>query len=215
MDRARVMPRFPAVLVPRAQEDPLAENRPLEGLLDDLAEANASGGVKVGELIGTFEDRPAGVLITLFAMLALIPFIGGLPGAPIVISLLILYALGKSLFGGKGLWVPAFVARREISNIRLEKGIDVTRPWARRIDRLTTKRLSFLVAPGPARFAVLGVVAILAIGLVPLGLIPAGITPAALGLLVFGLALTARDGLFALAGYALTAVATFLTFRLL
>lgn len=190
----------------------MKDSKPLELLLDDLSDANGQEMVSVGQLVATFEDRPVGVLVTLFGMLALIPFIGGLPGAPIVISLLTLFTLGKPLFGGNGLWVPKFVANREIGTDKLDKAVEGARPWARRVDNLTSERLEFLVAPQAARIVILAVVALLAISLIPLGLIPGGIAPAALGMLVFGLALSARDGLFALAGYAATGLAIALGF---
>ena len=194
----------------------MAEDRPLEAVIDDLRSA-ASGGedVTVRDLIAAFEDRSVGALLTLLGLLLLIPVVGALPGAPFAFALLILAAIGQSFFQGGGLWVPGFLGDRAIGTDRLTGALDRAEPWARRIDGLTVERLSPIVASRQARLGILACVAILALSLLGLGLVPAGIVPAALGILVFGLALMSRDGLLALIGYGFTAAAIWLAIRLI
>lgn len=191
----------------------MATQHPLEDIVNDLKNSATAEKMSVGELVGAFEDRPVGALITMLAFLALIPFIGGLPGAPIVIAGLTLAVLARSAFGHGGIWLPGPVANRSIGRERLQKGLDAARPWARRVDALTSERLSFIVDNRSARLAVLACVAMLAICLIPLGLIPAGIAPAAAGMLVFGLSLMARDGLLAVVGYVFTGAAAWMLLR--
>ncbi|WP_424932389.1 exopolysaccharide biosynthesis protein [Amaricoccus macauensis] len=193
----------------------MAQQQPLEDIVGDLRGASNDQDISVGKLVEAFDDRPAGVVVTLLAFLALIPVIGGLPGAPVVIALLILTMLIKPYFGGGGIWVPGFIAKRKIPAEKLEKGLDAAEPWAKWIDGLTSERLRFIVAGQVPRSIVFGLVALLAIALVPLGLIPAGITPAALGILVFGLALVVQDGLFAIIGYAFSAASAYMLFQFL
>lgn len=186
----------------------MAEDRPLEAVIDDL-KATASEGdeVTVGDMVAAFEDRSLGAILTVLGLLLLVPVVGALPGVPFVFAVLILTAVGQSFMRRGGLWVPSFVGDRKIGTERLTGALDRAEPWARRIDGLTVQRLAPLVASRQARLGIMACVAVLAVSLLALGLVPAGIVPAALGILVFGLALMSRDGLLALIGYALTATA--------
>lgn len=189
--------------------------KPLEEIVSDLRSEAGSGQMTIGSTVKAFEDRPAGVLVTLLAFLALIPFIGGLPGAPFIIAGLILAVLFKSFFGGGGIWLPDRIAERPIPQEKFNRGLDVAAPWARRVDSLTSERLRVLVGSRSAKAAIFACVTLLAVALIPLGLIPAGIAPAALGLLLFGLAVMAQDGLLAIIGYALSAASGYLIVQFL
>lgn len=193
----------------------MPESRPLERVIDDLEQAAGSGEVSVGHLIAAFEDRSLGVLITLLGFLALVPVVGGLPGAPVAIAFLLLAAVAQSFLGRGGIWAPGVLRRRRIGTERLRRALDAARPWAERIDSLTGQRLEFLVASRPARLVMIACVAALAVSLLPLGLIPAGIAPAAAAITLFGLALTSRDGLLALVGYGFAAAAVWVGLMIL
>jgi len=47
---------------------------------------------------------------------------------------------------------------------------------------------------------------LLALTMIPLALVPWGVLPPALGIVLFGVAMIGRDGVFAIAGYVLSAV---------
>lgn len=187
----------------------------LEAIIDDLDGLSDGGEVSVGDLVDRMQDRPVGVLLAIIGLFALIPFIGGLPGAPVVLALLTLGVVAQSQIQSAGIWLPDAIRRRSFDADRLGKGLKHARPWASRIDRLTGRRLTALADSSVARRVILGIVVCLAVAMVPLGLIPAGIAPAALAILVFGLALMARDGLLALVGYLLTAAAAWMVVTLL
>ncbi|WP_424930420.1 exopolysaccharide biosynthesis protein [Amaricoccus tamworthensis] len=185
----------------------MAEAQPVQSVIDDLRDEASQGEVTVGKVVHAFEDRSVGVLLTLLGLLLLVPVIGGLPGAPYVMAFLILAAVAQSFLQTGGIWLPGFLKERDIPKDKLDSGLDMAEPWARRIDRITGERLTFLAGSQAARIPIFVCVVILALSLLVLGLIPAGILPAALGIFVFGLALMSRDGFLVIAGYLLTAAA--------
>ncbi len=185
----------------------MAEQRPLETVISDLRDQADGDGVSVGDFVAALEDRSLGGLLAVLGFLLLVPVVGGLPGAPVVVSVLILGAVAQSFLQSGGLWLPGVVRERRVDADRLRGFLDRAEPWAERVDRLTGHRLGFLAESRAARLAIVGCVVVLALSLIFLGLVPAGIVPAALGILVFGLALMARDGVLVLIGYAMTGAA--------
>lgn len=187
----------------------------LEDIIDDLHDTADGGAVTVGSILDAFENRPLGVLLALLGMLASIPVIGGLPGAPVVLCGFILAAIGQSVFAEGGLWAPARLRAVEIDSDRIEGAADKAKPWARRIDAVVKERLAWLATGRIAHGVIVACSAILALAFVPLGLVPWGVLVPAMAIAAFGLALTGKDGVFALFGYALVAVTALMGFGLL
>ena len=174
--------------------------KPLEDVLDDFARTVDEDGTSVGALIHAFEDRSLGAVLVVFAGLLLTP-LGGIPGAPDVVAAVILVFVVQSWFGKKGIWVPGFVAKREIDEEKLDATVKKARPWAQRVDGLLKTRLSFLVDSRAARIAISVICAALTPAIFILGFVPFAMLPAAAAIFAFGLALLGRDGLLALVGY--------------
>lgn len=179
---------------------------PLSSVLDDLKESGREEVVSAGEVLELFERRSVGVLLTLFGLLAVLPVIGDVPGASIVIGTLILITIGQSLVGGGTLWMPDFVRRREIGRVRFDRIIEKARPWVTWVDRLLKPRLTTLVAGRTQRWTVSVAAALLAVTFYPLAFVPFGVNAPALGVLALGLGLMACDGLMVLLGYVCAAV---------
>ena len=179
----------------------------LSGILDDLGDA-AKGGenVSIGTILDAFENRSLGVFLALFGMLAAIPVIGGLPGAPLILCAFILIAIGQSVFAKGGLWAPRRLREVEIASSKLDKAVERARPWAKKVDAVVKKRLPWLASGRPAKVAITLCSVLLALSFLPLSFIPWGVLPAAMAIAAFGLALMGKDGLFASFGYALVAV---------
>ena len=179
--------------------------RPLEDVLDDFSQKVEEEGTSVGALVRAFEDRSLGAVLVLLAGILLIPFIGGIPGAPDVVATLMLIFIGQSWIGRRGVWVPEFIGKRELDRDKLDAAVDRARPWAKRIDGLLKSRLSGLIATRPARVAISILCAVLALSIYILGFVPFAMLPAAAAIFAFGLALMGRDGLLALIGYVFVA----------
>ncbi|QPH52848.1 exopolysaccharide biosynthesis protein [Pontivivens ytuae] len=189
--------------------------RPLEDVLDDFGETVDQEGTTVGALVHAFEDRPLGVLLTLLSGVLLIPFVGGIPGLPDVAATLMLIFIVQSWVGQKGIWLPKFIANRDVGYDRLKGALSWARPYARRVDSLLKQRLVFLVRSWPARIVISLICAALAFSIYFLGFIPFAMLPAAAAIFAFGLALIGRDGLLALAGYLFTGGTVWLLFRVI
>lgn len=92
--------------------------------------------------------------------------------------------------------------RQSVSAQKLDSAIGTFRPWAKRIDSLLKKRLTFLATGQFAHYAILLASVLLALSFYPLALVPAGVYAPALAILALGLALLGNDGVFASIGFA-------------
>jgi len=183
----------------------------LGDILDALGEAENGDTVSVGDVLTAFEDRSSGVLITMFGLLAALPIIGAVPGMSIVTGAIILIVIVHSAIGGGRISLPGPLERLRIKRSLFDKGLKRGRAITDRVDKVLRPRLAILAQTTPARIAIKIAVALLAISMFPLAIVPYGVTAPAAGIVAFGLALIARDGAMALAGYLMIA-ATVMTF---
>jgi hypothetical protein len=177
----------------------------VEGLETDLDDGSSR--ISVDEVVTALNDRGFGVLCALIGALAAIPIIGGLPGVTLLTAILTLLIAGQYVAGRRKLWIPSALGRLSIEWTRFEKGLTAVRPYLQRVDRLIEPRLGWLVRGDRERRLIAGTMCVLALTMFPLAVIPWGVFPSALAITAFGIAITGRDGAFALAGYALTVVA--------
>lgn len=185
----------------------MAETGYLEGVLDDLDDAADGQSVSIGDVVSAFENSSAGAIIALFGMVAAMPLIGDIPGMSILIGVLVLLVLAQVLFrSGRGIWLPAIIADREVEEETVEKSVEKARPYVRWLDKWIRPRLKVLTEGTWPRTALVIGAAIMAVALMPMELIPSGSTLPALAIVAFGLALIARDGALALFGYAMVIV---------
>lgn len=106
--------------------------------------------------------------------------------------------------GRKSPWVPAFLRERSISSDKMRKATELARSDMEWMDQYAKPRLGVLVAGRPQRGLI--AVCVLALTMFPLALVkvPAG------AIVLLGIAIIGRDGLFAALGYFLTAVTAYL-----
>lgn len=185
------------------------EEAPFTSVLEDLKGSGRAEGVSAGEVLEAFERRSLGVLLTVFGLIAVLPVIGDIPGASILLGTLILIAVAQSFIGGGALWMPGFVRRREIGRERFDRGIERARPWVAWVDHLLKPRLTALVAGRTQRWTVSVAAALLALTFYPLAFVPFGVNAPALGVLALGLGLMACDGLMVLLGYGCAGVTAY------
>ena len=182
---------------------------PLSHVLDELGSSGRRAAVSAGEIVGVFQHRSLGFLLTLFGLIAALPIIGDIPGVSMLLATLILVVIGQSFVGGGSLWLPGFIRRRELDRRRFDRGLEKARPWVQRIDGLLKPRLTALAAGRTQRWAISAAAAVLALTFYPLAFVPFGVTAPALGVLALGLGMMACDGLLVLIGYALSAVTAY------
>jgi hypothetical protein len=166
-------------------------------LLDELTEDET---VTLGELRDRLARRGFGLLMIVLALPTLIPVLP--PGSAAVIGLLYVLLSLQMLFGKDEPWLPARLGRYRLS----AKAITALRkrgiPFLRRIERFSRPRL----LPIDDRIASRGVaVIVLLLGIVLVPPFPFLNTLPALAVLIMGVGLLNRDGLFIAIGALLTA----------
>lgn len=168
------------------------------GLVGDLATAAGPDGLSLGEIRDRLDERAYGLLILILAVPCLVP---ALYGVPQIIGVPILILAGQLVLGRKEPWLPDAVLRRRIGKAWLDRMADFADKRMGWIERLSRPRLRALAATDFAeRFAGLWmIVATLTIVLPMTNTVPS----VALALLAAGL--LQRDGVFVLAGAAVSA----------
>lgn len=178
----------------------MTQTEPLESILgeaDDIAEENQNVDLKT--LIEAFDDRAFGPVLTLLGLLALSPF-GAIPGIPAVLAVILILFAVQILLGRSSPWLPGFVSSVEVEEEKISRFRDKASGWLLRIDGFLQPRLEFATG-GIARRLAAGVTIVLAIAMIPLEAVPFAVAIPALGVVLFGMGLTARDGLVMLFGF--------------
>lgn len=192
------------VLPPYLDPDPPPTD--MEGVLarfTSLCQAQAGSRLAVSDVVAAMGEQGFGPLILVPALIGLSP-IGAIPGVPAITSAIIFLFAGQILLGFKHFWLPGFLARRSIAADSLARGVERMRPAAKFIDRLIGPRLTFLT-DGPALYVLAAICVAIAVATPVIELVPlAGLIPNA-AMAAIGLAITARDGVWALLAFAFTA----------
>jgi len=183
-----------------------AQARDLEELLEQLHHAADADyrRVSVDEVLHKVGTRSFSPLLLLVGACITSP-LSGIPGFPTVASALLLLISVQLLAGRRHFWLPRWLLRRSVPRDRMLPAIDWLQPGARFIDRFLRPRLTPLV--GRAGSFLIAMVCLTIAFVMPLlEFIPFSSSVAGISLLSFGLALVSCDGVFALLGYATTAL---------
>lgn len=188
---------------------PRTDNEPLHSVCDVMnmlrATADAHDKVTIGNVLDAVGDRSYGPALMIPALIEITP-VGGIPGVPSFLALLIALMAAQLLFDKDHLWLPAFVQKRSVSGAKLHKAADKLDPLAIRLDRWFHGRMSRLIRQPWPRLAA-GLVILLCLAVPPLELVPFASTAPMLAIAAFGLALLVRDGLLMIAAFALSLAA--------
>ncbi len=182
--------------------------RGLEDTLEELKAAAEEGGddaTTVNDVLEAFGSRAYGPLLLIPALLALIPIIGGIPGASIFLATLLLLVSVQMLFRSSGIWMPRWVRDISVSSKKLRGSVKKARGTAGFIDRYLGRRWTFLTGDLARRAAAVCCI-LLAVSMYPLALVPFGVAPPAGAILLLALAITASDGILMAIGFAGVAV---------
>jgi hypothetical protein len=183
----------------------------LGGMFDEISASvnkDAEEGVRLAIILNAVGRRAYGPLLLVIGLFAISP-ITLIPGMTWLAAFVTLLIAGQMALGLKRPWLPQRLLETRIPRDVLHKGLEKGRPWADRIDKLLKPRLTFLTAPPFVNLIALVCVAA-ALITIPLSMIPiAPILPSA-AIVLFGLGMTARDGLWLSVGLALCAGAIWL-----
>lgn len=176
-------------------------------ILDKLGElAGRQDEVSIGDVVEQLGGRSFAPFLLVPALIEMSP-VGGIPGVPTFLALIIVLAAGQMLIGRTHLWLPGFIERRSVSADKLCKATGKLRGIAGFLDRWFHNRLPALTR-GPAPRIVAALVIVLACTVAPLELLPFASTAPMAAIAAFGLALLVRDGLLIIIA-ALVALAAF------
>ena len=181
-----------------------SRSKPLESVLDTAIEDCNQEKVTIGALLDMFGDRSFGPVIILLGLLVSVPPLGGIPGLPILVGAIILLFSLQIVFGARHIWMPEIIQEQGIECSKLEDARSRVKPWLRRIDRMITERLTWATGRIATYGAALSV-SMLSLLMIPLELVPFAVAAPGMAIVLFGLALVARDGALMLAGFAGTA----------
>ncbi|MDP3740625.1 MAG: exopolysaccharide biosynthesis protein [Hyphomonadaceae bacterium] len=168
----------------------------LTGLLDCLVTETSGETVTLGQLMGIVERRSFGAVILLLGLIAVSP-LTIVPGATWAVAAATLLFSVQLLFGLKHPMMSRKLFDLKMPRPALETFVKTTRNLAHVADKLTAPRLGFLTRP-PFVIGVALVCTIAALVTFPLGLIPLGPVLPGISILLMGIGLTARDGVFLL-----------------
>lgn len=175
----------------------------VRAIVDTLCEtADRHARVCAGDVLDAIGHRSYGPALLVPALIEMSP-IGGLPGLPTFLALIIAISAAQLLLGREHLWLPGFICRRAIAGAKLHKAVDRMAGLASRLDRWFHGRLPrFVHQPWPRVAA--GMVILLCGTVPPLELLPFASTAPMLAIAAFGLALLVKDGLLMLVALGLS-----------
>lgn len=158
------------------------------------------GEVAVRQIFGIIGRRAYGPLLLVIGVISISP-VTIIPGGTWAFAALTLLVALQLMFHRDAPWMPRSVLNIRVSAAALQGFVRRARPSAQVLDRVVQPRLSFFADP-PWVLLVALMCAAAALITFPLGFIPFGPVAPGLAIVLFGLGMTARDGLLLLAGTA-------------
>ncbi|MDZ4306571.1 exopolysaccharide biosynthesis protein [Allopontixanthobacter sp.] len=173
---------------------PAAQIKSVCDILDELRHLAADQDrVAIGDVLDAIGDRSYGPALILPALVEISP-IGGIPGVPTFLALMIALTAAQLLLAKEHLWLPQFIQRRSVGSGKLRRAADKLDGLAVRLDKWFHRRFHRFVGNRWQRIAA-GAVILLCLLVPPLELVPFASTVPMLVIMAVGLAILVRDGL--------------------
>ncbi|PZO80018.1 exopolysaccharide biosynthesis protein [Sphingomonas hankookensis] len=178
-----------------AEKDEHGDPRSVGDVLDRLQELGETAGgdkVRLGDMLEAMGHRAYGPFLIVLPMIEISP-VGGIPGLPTALALVVALLAIQLIIGREHLWLPGFLANRGMTGDKLMKVVDKGRPIGRRMDAWFHGRLPALTRGPMVRIAGVAVF-LLCFTVPPLELLPFASTAPMAAIMAFGIALLVRDG---------------------
>lgn len=172
-------------------------------LLDEVETKTGGGRVSVRDLLTPLGPRACAPML-LLPCLALVSPASTVPGVPSFLALIVGMVAGQMLFGQDRLWLPAFVLDRSMDDAHLRRTINFLRRPVAALDPWINERLTSL-ADKPANIPAFLIFCTVSLLMPMIEVVPFLTSVLALAMTLFAIRLFARDGVFMLGGYALSA----------
>lgn len=184
-----------------------------DGLADVLDELSYNikrdsdlGGIRLGVLLSAVGRRSYGPLLLLTGLIAISP-LTVLPFTTSIVAAITLLIAGQMAIGLKRPWLPKQVLDIRVPRKAFFDFLDRARPTVERLEGVVLRqRWSFMTVPLFVNLVALCVCAAALITF-PLSLIPFAPLAPGIAIVLFGLGMTARDGVWLAVGIALTVAA--------
>lgn len=163
-------------------------------LLERIKAGTEGDNVSVRQLLDVVGRRAYGPVILLLGFIALSP-LTIIPGANWLVATVTWIIAIQIVFGRHYPWVPKKALNTTFPRKFLISALDVGMPWAIKADKFTKPRFTFLTEAPFINIVAIGCV-LAALITYPLGLIPLGPILPSLAILMIGIGLAARDGVF-------------------
>ncbi|UOA32211.1 hypothetical protein DSM110093_01997 [Sulfitobacter sp. DSM 110093] len=175
------------------------------GEIKDASEGKDT--VEVGQLIDALDERGYGPALAVLPLIELTP-LGGIPGFPTLLALLVAILALRMLMGYAHFWAPNWLRRQHLGASKVLKSVEWLRPISEWIDEKLHARLSRIAGPTGQKLAC-GVILCLCLSVPPLEVVPFATSAPMIVISIFGLALLYRDGLLMLLGFVGAGIAAF------
>lgn len=176
---------------------------PLQSVLDQVETTlDGSDFVDLKTVVESFGNRSFGPVMVLCGLCMMTP-LGAIPGIPPAFGVIVIVFALQLLFRRNTPWMPEVLRRVKIPADKLSKVQATVRPVLAKIDGIIRPRLQW-AATGPMQVIISVVAIILSLTFFPLGMVPFGVVAPAFIILLFGLGITARDGILTLLGLSLS-----------
>lgn len=185
---------------------------PLEEVVDQAIASAEGDRVTMRNILVAWDDRSYGPLFILLGFVGGTP-LAAIPGAAAVVGIVVTILALQMALGLNHPWLPAFVLRQSVSAEKLRTLRRKSEKVLVFLDSLITERLVWATGDAMRRMAAL-IVAALGVVMIPFDAIPFAVAAPAWTVVLFGVAITARDGLVLLVGVAACFAIAFLGFRI-
>lgn len=181
----------------------MPEEMNLTAVLDHMDDKVQGDKATLGAIVDAFGGRGYGPLLLAVAMVEILPS-GAIPGVPTIVAIVVILFASQLVFGREVPWLPNKLRERGFSEEKFIKARDKVRPWTQKVDKAIKPRLHAVATPLAAR--IVGAVCVLiALPMPALEVVPFASSAPSVAIALFGLGLSARDGLLILLGFIVAA----------
>jgi hypothetical protein len=162
--------------------------------------ADSRDRISLNDIIGLLGNRSFVPLLIVFAIPNLFFFI---PGGSVLTGPPLIFVASQLALGRPAVWLPDFLGQRSVDSAAFSRIVTRALPWVEWFERLARPR--YWILPQRAADRIIGAAA-LVMSIFMFLPIPFGNTLPALSVIMLGLGLSARDGLWLLAGFTVSLV---------
>ena len=182
-----------------------AAPRSVTEILARIGQTAGDGETTVGELVASLGSASFAAILILPALAVVSP-LSGIPLFSSFCGAMIALVAVQMLSGRDHLWLPKVITGRHLQGERVRHAVASLRRPAAWLDRVTAPRLSVLVH-GPFRIVSQLLSMLCGLAMPFLELLPFTSSILGLAVVLLAMSMVLRDGVFALAGFAVAAVA--------